>query len=104
MHINNTSKPIRIKTWTLQSPISDDAVRFLHSLDIKVRAYPQNKEFDYLSNTYHYVGKQRIDIESTSEEQETMLKLKFGADLILTMDEIVLPNSMQVCTLSTLEF
>lgn len=100
-HMNNTGRPVRFKTWRLLAKITDDTVKFLTSLGISVRCEMDPKEFDYHGHTYRFVGKRRIDIETTSEEQETMLKLKFGTDIVLVMDEIVLPNTYTTCVLGT---
>lgn len=103
-HINNTNHPVRIKTWTVGSTITEDTVKFLINLGITVRANPQLQTFEAAGRTWRFAGKQYIEIETTSPEQETMLQLKFGTDAKLMMDEYVLPNSMSMCVLDTVKF
>lgn len=104
-HINNTNQPVRIKTWTLKSrQISKDSILFLTSLGITVRCHSGSVPLYHQGRTYQFAGDSRIEIETTSTEQETMLQLKFDTDLVLLMDEYVLPNSMSLCTLNTMVF
>ena len=103
-HINNTNRPVRFKTWSLKSYITKDTATFLLSIGVTVRAFTEPQEVISSGHTYQYNGHPRIELESTSDEQETMLKLKFGTDIVLIMDEYVLPNSMSLCTLNTMVF
>ena len=103
-HINNTNQPVRFKTWALPSPITDDTIKFLINLGITVRADTRPQTFEAAGRTWRFAGKPNIEVETTSEEQETMLKLKFGTDVRLLMDEYVLPNSMSMCVLDMVKF
>lgn len=104
-HINNTNHPVRFKTWTLKSSqITKDSIIFLASLGITVRCHSGSVPLYHQGRTYQFAGDSRIEIETTSTEQETMLQLKFDTDLVLLMDEYVLPNSMSMCVLDTVKF
>ena len=95
-YINNNHYPVRIKVWTLKSKqITEDSVRFLTSLGIRVRVHRESTPLYYKGRTYQFTaGDTRIEIETTSPEQDSMLHLKFDNDLLLLLDEFVLPNQL----------
>lgn len=99
MHINNTNRPIRIKTWRLfNSKLSKNDIEFLISLGIKVHYRELLGDFQlYNGQTKHYQKGFEIDIETTCDEQEVMLQLRCNPTLM--SDEWVLPNTMQYNTL-----
>lgn len=104
MHINNTNRPLRIKTWRLiNSKLSKNDIEFLISLGIKVRVTEQIGDIALYSGlTRQYSKGFEIDIETTCEEQEVMLQLRCNPTLML--DEWILPNSMTMCTLDHIKF
>ena len=99
MHINNTHRPIRIKTWRLfNSKLSKNDTEFLISLGIKVRLTETLGDIPlYNGLTRQYSKGFEIDIETTCDEQEVMLQLRCNPTLM--SDEWVLPNTMQYNTL-----
>jgi hypothetical protein len=104
MHINNTGRPIRIKTWRpVNSKLSKNDIEFLITLGIKVRVIEQIGDIELYSGlTRQYSKGFEIDIETTCDEQEVMLQLRCNP--VLMSDEWVLPNSMSLCTLSHVGF
>lgn len=99
IHMNNTGRPIRIKTWRLlNSKLSKNDIDFLISLGVKIRCQEMIGDIPlYNGQTRHYSKGFEIDIETTCEEQEVMLQLR--CDPTLMSDEWVLPNTMQFNTL-----
>ena len=93
-------KPMFFKTWTLKSKqITEDSIKFLSSMDIKVRVHHGSVPLYYQGRTYQFSGDSRIEIETSSKEQESMLQLKYGTDLVLLESSTVLPNSYNVTIL-----
>lgn len=104
-HINYTNETVRFKTWVLfNQSITPDGAAFLKSAGIGVRVEIEPEKIDWRGVSYSYVNKHRIEFETTCDKQETMLKLKYGKDILLVLDEMVLPNSMSMCTLSEINF
>lgn len=105
MHINNTGRPIRYRTWmTLAKLVTENHFVVLKSHNIPAR-YLLSSDILTASNgkQYRYTSDNpRAEFETTCEEQDTVLKLLYGKDLILVMEETVLPNTYSVCTLSTM--
>lgn len=94
-YINQTSKPMSYRIWTLKcDSITNESGAFLASLDIKVRVTPAIQEIEHHGKLWQFRGHAKIEIETTCKEQETMLQLKYGDDLILIEEFTVLPNSM----------
>jgi len=104
IHMNNTNRPIRIKTWRLvNSKLSKNDIEFLISLGIKVRLNELvGDSLLYNGLTCQYSKGFEIDIETTCDEQEVMLQLRCNP--VLMSDEWVLPNSMSLCTLNHVGF
>ena len=104
MHINNTNRPVRIKTWRLvNSKLSKNDIDFLISLGIKVRFTELMDDIPlYNGLTRQYSKGFEIDIETTCDEQEVMLQLRCNP--VLMIDEWILPNSMTLCTLDRMVF
>ena len=107
MHINNTSKPVRYRTWmTRAALVTENHFVVLKSHNIPAR-YLINSDVLTAPNGAHYryaSSDPRAEFETTCDEQDIVLQLLYGKDLILVMEEMVLPNTYSVCTLSTLNF
>lgn len=93
-YINNTGKPIMVHSWVLQKPIDENTAKFLISNGITVRVVNDVSTF---TNNYgmpvSFAGNWNIEFETTSKDQESVLKLMFGNDIILLMAQCVLPNA-----------
>jgi hypothetical protein len=105
MHINNTGRPIRYRTWmTRASLVTSNHFVVLKSHNIPAR-YLLDSDILRASNGSHYRysnSDPRAEFETTCDEQDVVLQLLYGKDLILLMEEVVLPNTYSVCTLSTM--
>ncbi len=55
--------------------------------------------FEAYGTTHQYSKGGTAEFETTCKEQESVLQLLYGKKLILKFVEVVLPNSMSVCTL-----
>lgn len=107
IHMNNTSRPITFRTWTVpSSKVTENNILFLKSKGIPARCYADVRSFEtYSGKTRQYAGpNSRVEFETTCKDQDAMLKLIYGSDLILVMEETVLPNSMSQCVLSEIKF
>lgn len=94
---NPTNKPITYKVWTISADrITQNNFKLLHSKGIEARLVQNDPRiFDVQGHTYRYSGTiGRAEIETTCEEQESVLKLLYGTDLVLLTVNVVAPNSM----------
>ena len=98
------TQSIRIRTWLLRKPDFNEA-------DI-IWCKSWSNKFSSANSHYSrvrgidpaiYFGERDISIETTSKEQESMLKLKYGDGLILLMEEYML-DDWRPCTLSEINF
>lgn len=99
---NGTGRPVEFKTWAVRI----DAVKPSHfpiitSHKIYSRALIDVETIDsyHIGKTVKYGKGGRAEFETTKKEQEVILKLLYGSDLILMMTEVVLPNTYTECTL-----
>ena len=94
---NNTNKPITYKVWTISADrITNNNFKVLKSNNIEARLVQNDPRiFDVQGHTYRYAATiGRAEIETTCEEQESVLKLLYGTDLVLLTVNVVAPNSM----------
>jgi len=101
-----TETPVRYRTWLLSNTelITTDGVKFLISLGIKVRTRQDDYPVHTYAKSYYVYGRTRIEFETTCDKQESMLKLKYGKDLTLLLEEMVFPNSFHTCTLDSIKW
>ena len=107
IHINNTNLPVFIRTWAVPPhKVTENHLKLMISKDIKARCFPDSvHSFSTASGQFHYASaKNRVEIETTCKDQEVVLQLIYGNDLVLLMEETVLPNSMSQCVLSEIKF
>ena len=94
-------KSYTLRTWHLRkSDFNDADIIWCKSWSNSVKLV---NDIWMQAHTGFHFGKDDIAIETTSKEQESMLKLKYGNDLILLMEEHVL-DDMRPCTLTGIEF
>ncbi len=98
---NNTSRPIEYKTWVIDSrEVTQNNLKFLKGYDISGRLVMDHETFTAANGSnYRYGSVGQAEFETTCKEQESVLQLLYGKKLILKFVEVVLPNSMSVCTL-----
>lgn len=96
MHINGTNKPILFKTWaTDPANITPNHFVVLKSHSIDTRCYPLYETLIAPNGqSYKYTSSTKAEFITTCEEQESVLYLLYGRDLILMRSEYVLPNMM----------
>lgn len=73
------------KVWALCiNNITHNDALWLQGLDVEVKCEPlANKVYSSGNKITEYVTGYKIDVITTCDRQETMLKLKYGHDLIL---------------------
>ena len=90
---------IRIKTWRLfRTNLEQPDFIFLHGLGVKIRANRAVERLSAQGYAFDVAGALKIDIETTNDKQEASIRLKYGKDLVLMLDEIVL-SGYQRCVL-----
>ena len=78
------------KWWLREGDISADDVKFLVSLNIRVHVERPTHTFNSVVSSNKPItiaGTPRIEFTTTTEKQETMLKLKYGDDVLLMSRE-----------------
>lgn len=76
------------RVWALcRNQITDNDARWLKGLGVEVKCEPlANQVYSAGFAVYEYVTGYKIDVITTCDKQETMLKLKYGDDLVLISD------------------
>ena len=100
---NATGRPVEFKTWCVRiDSVKPSHFPIINSHNIYSRALIDVETIDALhtGNTMSYHKGGRAEFETTTREQEVILKLLYGNDLVLMMVEVVLPNTYTECTLS----
>jgi len=77
----------RVKTWLISSGDVADAY-WLQEQGITAHYDSDSIPFAVGNQTYYVKGTTKLTAETTTEEQELMLKLKFAPKLSLMMDTI----------------
>jgi len=96
-YMNNTNESITYKVWTINSElVTANNVRTLTSKNITARlTQDDTKVIDWSGKQSRYSGLTgRVEFETTCEEQESMLKLVYGKDLLLLTVNVVTPHSI----------
>lgn len=92
---NNTNEHVTYKEWvTLAYNIKPNHFVLLKSKNIQPRLLHDYESFDYKGQTYSYGNMPQAEFETTCEEQEFVLKLIYGNDLILKRVSVVAPHSI----------
>lgn len=93
---NNTNEFITYKIWTLSAErVTQNNLTALISKGVEARLVPDDpKVIDWSGKQYRYSGGTgRVEFQTSCEEQELVLKLMYGADLMLLMVNTVAPQS-----------
>lgn len=95
-YMNNTDESIVYKVWTVDTlSVTYNNVTFLKSKNITARLVQDSEALDWQGKSYRYSGLTgRVEFETTSEEQESVLKLLYGKKLMLLMVNVVTPHSI----------
>lgn len=95
-------EPKQYRTWLLaRESVGEDDFKWLKAFDISIRVDAPTQEFDSFGGTTHKIyGKPLYTMDTTTDKQRDMLILKYGNDVVLLSEEIVLPGTMSTCTLS----
>jgi hypothetical protein len=99
---NMSNETKKYRTWVLlQDTIGEDDLKWLMGFGIPIRVEAPEQRFDTASGkTYTVYGKTRYTLDTTTDRQRDMLVLKYGKDVVLIQEEIVLPGTISTCTLS----
>lgn len=96
-YMNNTNERVTYKVWTI-SPVlvTTNNIKSLASNGIKASLLPNDTSVvSYNGQQYRYSSHWgRVEFETTCDEQELMLKLMYGTDLILLTVSVVEPHSI----------
>ncbi len=93
---NNTNKFITYKVWTLSAErVTQNNLTSIVSKGIEATIVSGDPQVvDWSGNKYRYSsGIGRVEFQTTCEEQELVLKLLYGTDLMLLMVNTVAPQS-----------
>lgn len=96
-YMNNTNEPITYKVWTIDTQsVTSNNVGFLTSKNITARLVQEDPEvISWAGTSYSYSGlRGRVEFETTCEEQESLLKLLYGKNLLLLTVNVVTANSI----------
>lgn len=101
--LNTTNKPVEYKTWVIgMDSVTQNNITFLKAYNITVRAmFDQGWFTSHTGHNFSYGKQGQVEFETTTVEQEGALKLLYGDKLLLKMVEVVCPNSMGICELTT---
>ena len=95
MRINNTSSPIEFKVWAISTDrVTPSNLEFLKGFEIKARAVFDSGLITARNGAHYRYGTGGFaEFETVNQEQESMLKLLYGSDLLLLTIDVVLPNT-----------
>ena len=105
-HFNQTTEPITFRTWILdRETVGEDDFLWLKAFNIPIRIDRPSHEFTTPIGGSHTVyGKPTFTLDTTTNKQRDMLVLKYGNDVVLLLEETLLPNSISVCTLDRINW
>ena len=85
------TNPTLVKRWWLSTcEITPNDVAFLVGLDIRVNVErPSQAFYTSAGQRFNVSGSAKIEFMTTTEKQETMLRLKYGTDVLLVTQELV---------------
>jgi hypothetical protein len=96
-YMNNTSESVTYKIWTIDPTlVTQSNLKTLTSRGVKATIIPADpRVLDYRGYQYRYSSQDgRVEFETTCDEQELMLKLLYGKDLLLLTVDVVAPYSV----------
>jgi hypothetical protein len=95
---NNTNKPLVTKRWWInQDTIGEDDLKWLRRFGAQVNVDQPTHTFEVMGGGTHKIaGKLKIEVTTTTDEQQNMLMLKYSERLVLIEQFVTLPNSMTV--------
>lgn len=96
-YMNNTSERVIYKTWTIDpNKVTQNNLKTLTSKGVKATiTMADPRVIDYRGYQYRYSGHEgRVEFETTCDEQELMLKLLYGKELLLLTVSVVEPFSV----------
>jgi hypothetical protein len=104
--INDTTKPIEYKTWTIGiKEVTENHLKFLKGYNITARAVVDSQVLTASNGRqYRYGASGTAEFETTNKDQEAMLRLLYGDKLMLLMVDVVLPNTYSTCVLDRINF
>lgn len=99
---NMSSEPKKYRTWMLlQETVDESDFKWLMAFDIPIRIDKPEQTFTTASGRSHTIyGKATYTLDTHTDKQRDMLVLKYGNNIMLIQEEIVLPGTMSTCTLS----
>lgn len=101
-YFNQSHEPMKYRTWLLaRETVCEADFLWLKAFDIPIRIDQPTHEFTTTSGGTHKIaGKPMYTMDTTTDKQRDMLVLKYGNDVVLLSEEIVLPGTISTCTLS----
>lgn len=96
-----TQQPILIKNWRVFDWAPDD-IDWLTEQKFTYRIATNNIPFAQGNKVTYIRGNMGITVETTTPEQELLLKLKFEPGLVCMMQTVMIPHGE--CTLSDIDW
>lgn len=96
-YANFTNETVTHKVWTIDTEsVTQSNLTSLASKDIKARLVQNDPAvIDYQGYQYRYSGTPgRVEFDTTSDEQEFLLKLIYGDNLKLLLVTVVTPQQI----------
>lgn len=100
---NMSNEPKKYRTWMLAHDyvLGEDDFKWLTAFGIPIRIDKPEHSFATSNGKQHTVyGTPSYTLDTTTDKQRDMLVLKYGNNIILLQEEIVMPGTMSTCTLS----
>ena len=99
---NMTNEPMKYRSWLLlQETVGEDDFKWLKAFDIPIRVDEPKHAFNTVNDGIWLVqGKVAYTLDTTTDKQRDMLILKYGSNVLLMQEEIVMPGTFSTCTLS----
>ena len=95
------NKPVLIKTWRVFNWAPDDVV-WLEEQGFMYRVATTDIPFAVGHRVKYMRGDVGISVETRTEQEEMLLKLKFEPGLVMMLGEWVMPGTAMECVLSDL--
>lgn len=95
-YMNNTSETLNYKVWSVGlSDVKSNHFPMLKSHNIPARCVMDHESFTAANGgNFRYGVEGRAEFETTNSEQEVILKLLFGSDLLLMSATAIMPYSI----------
>lgn len=95
------SEPVLIKTWRIFNWAPDD-VAWLEEQGYVHRVATTNVPFAQGNKIVYMRGDVGVSVETRTEQEEMLLRLKFDPGMVLMLEEVVMPGTLTECVLSDL--